>query len=103
MNLLHSQHVKVCKGVQEVFEDMESEINNLTEWKKGAMTKINNYKIVIKELMCQLEEVKTEKQSEIEELSKKIEHIQNEHKSVLEEYYEIEKQWGEKESEYDEN
>lgn len=93
MNQLHSQHVKVCKGVQEVFEDMENEINIVNEWKEGAITKINNYKMVIKELMSQLEEVKVEKQTEVEKLNKKMEDIQDEHKSVLEQYCAIEREW----------
>ena len=99
MNKLHSHQVRVCKGVQEVFDDMEDEIKVITEWKANAKVKIGNYKIVIEELMRQLEALKNEKEEEIEILEKKLEESQNENKKILTDFNYNEKEWERAENE----
>lgn len=91
MRAFHNKNIAIRKAMQEIYEEKcENEIITLTDWKKNALVKLKNYKVVIKELM-----------SQISLLQEEIDKLKSEQEKFLNEYDTEQQQWIEDKSLWD--
>jgi hypothetical protein len=93
MKKFHTQNEHLRKEVQEIYKCCYEELNQLSEWKLNANKKIKNYKLVIKVLMRENDELIEEKQNARKSMNSKMEELKNEHKDRLEKYIEAQNEW----------
>lgn len=94
MRAFHNKNIAIRKAMKEIYEEKcENEIIALTDWKKNALVKLKNYKVVIKELMSQISLL----QEEIDKLKSEQEKFLNEYDSEQQQWIEDKTVWeGEK-------
>jgi hypothetical protein len=89
MRLFHNKNIAIRESMQEIYAKCENEIIDLTDWKKNAIVKLKNYKVVIKELMSQISLL----QEEIDKLKSEQEKFLNEYDSEQQQWIEDKNIW----------
>lgn len=89
----HKKNIFLRNEIQTMFENFYKELNDLSDWKKNAKTKLKNYKIAIQELMRQIEEIKTKNAETVTLLKQKYSEAKNEKAKILQEYHSAQIEW----------
>jgi len=93
MNTFHTKNTSLRKEMQEIHELYDKEVNDLSEWKQNAIVKFKNYKIAIKELMHQIDQVREEKEKVCLSLKEEVENSKQKNKDIMQDYHEEQLAW----------
>lgn len=90
---LHNRHVRLMKEMEESYKHLEKDNEDKQLKNEENLQRIKNYRVAIKELIKQTEELNQEKEEAVKNLKEHIENLEKEKAEFTEQYHQDQENW----------